>query len=159
MDTKGKPVKPHIDGGRSRLVQYLSKLPDGCVNGHLFPQYFYFCSCGKIKEFSCHRSQACEPANIPSQDASCMRSLHYVLRLENIHMDWNDFISDVTAGLVERQSAKHFTGLRLGGPVGKQTRVPVSAHPFPLVLAGTKTYTHIILHETQNSQTRPSGWI
>ena len=96
VDEKGNRKIPEKDGGRERLVEYLASLPDGCNNGHLFPEYFYFCSCGKLKG---GKGQA----PLPPQGLPCARSLRFVLRLESIHTDWYEFIHVAARGLVKRR--------------------------------------------------------
>jgi len=76
------------DGGRKQLVQYLSTLPDGIDNVHLFPEYLFFCSCGKLSSSS-------------GLSSACAHSVRFILRLEHIQSDWSEFAHAASGGFIK----------------------------------------------------------
>lgn len=95
--TTHKVKLPKVDLGRAGLLHFLGTLPDGCNNGHLFPQYYYYCSCGRILRYKQHKTV--------TYSHSCARALRFVLRLESIGRDWNELMTVAAPGMVHTWGA------------------------------------------------------
>mmetsp|Transcript_7383 Transcript_7383/g.11001 ORF Transcript_7383/g.11001 Transcript_7383/m.11001 type:complete len:382 (-) Transcript_7383:56-1201(-) len=80
-----------------RLANYLTRLPDGEFDVHLFPQAWFFCNC--IARCRIKRSDLGKPRDCLNQcgrteqdDTTCMNHIQYVIRLENIKEQWEPFV-------------------------------------------------------------------
>ena len=65
-----------------RLAAYVSELPDGENDVHLFPQTWFFCTCEPRKKKR-------------TADRDCVAHIRYVIKLENLFQDWKPFLRDV----------------------------------------------------------------
>lgn len=95
-----KKAIPEVDGGAQRLVEFASSLPDGSNNIHLFPEYFFFCTCNTGPPYG--KARAKRPKEACSTPSMSRRS--YMLRLETLRDDWAEFIEDATDGVVQQKS-------------------------------------------------------
>lgn len=93
------------------LAEYARDLPDAETDLHLFPESWFLCNCHpRCKARACAAHE---------EEQACLKSLRYVLPLEQLAERWKDFVADVVLQDVDAVSRdKIIAHLGAATPVG-----------------------------------------